>query len=168
MNRFKRTLKSINNFLVIPCGIILTAMTLVVFYDVFARYVFHKPLEWGMEITTYMMLFIVFLGLGYTYQVDGHIRVDILFGVLSKKAQRALYIVGSVLTLVYVGIFIWKTGALAWEAYVDGLYSWTATKIYLFPVYIWMPIGGVLFFLTIISKLDDYIYPLRETNREQE
>lgn len=162
VNRSKEAFKKVNNFLTIPCGFILLAMTLIVVSHVFARYVFGSPIEWGIEITTYMMLFIIFIGLAYTHQIDGHVRVDILLNALPKKAQGVLEIIGSALALIYVAIFIWKTGDLALEAYLEGLYSYTPTRVYLFPIYIWMPVGGLLFFLAILSKFHDHIHSLRE------
>ena len=60
-------------------GWIAAPMIVALIYEVFARYVFHRPTIWSYEIT-YMIYGTHFLlGAAYTLRVKGHIRIDLLY-----------------------------------------------------------------------------------------
>lgn len=83
---------------------LLTAMTLVSFVQVVARYVFNYSFVWALELTTYLFAWLIFLGMSYGVRVHGHIGVDALVKNLAPSKARVVAIVATILCLVYASI----------------------------------------------------------------
>jgi TRAP-type C4-dicarboxylate transport system permease small subunit len=77
------------------------------FYEVMARYLFHAPTRWTLEIT------LILAGLHYLLcgpQVsadDGHIAVTAVTDKLPERAQRHLRKFGLAVSLVCCAILVW-------------------------------------------------------------
>ncbi len=56
----------------------LAIIMLLTFCDVIGRYVFNAPIVGTVEVTELLMGMMVYLGVGMTTHVRGHIRVDIV------------------------------------------------------------------------------------------
>jgi len=75
-------------------GWIAVPMILALIYEVFARYVFHRPTIWSYEIT-YMIYGTHFLlGAAYTLRVKGHIRIDLLYMRFSPRGRALIDTLG--------------------------------------------------------------------------
>lgn len=85
-------------------SLLLTAMTLVTFGQVVARYVFNYSFVWALELVTFLFAWQIFLGISYGVRVGAHIGVDALVKTLSPATARAVGIVAAVLCLVYAAI----------------------------------------------------------------
>lgn len=87
------------------------AMMLIITFDVIARYVFNSPTMWGGEIASYLMIAIVFLGLGQNLRQGSHIRIDVVTNLVPPRFRLGLeafaYAVGIVFTvMLFVGCWI--------------------------------------------------------------
>lgn len=58
--------------------ILLAAMVCIMGLQVFMRYVMQNSLSWPEEMTRYMFIWFVFLGISYGIRNDIHIRVNLL------------------------------------------------------------------------------------------
>jgi TRAP-type mannitol/chloroaromatic compound transport system permease small subunit len=75
-------------------GWIAVPMIISLIYEVFARYIFHRPTIWSYEIT-YMIYGTHFLlGAAYTLRVKGHIRIDLLYMRFSKRGRALIDVIG--------------------------------------------------------------------------
>ena len=75
-------------------GWIAAPMIIALIYEVFARYVFHRPTIWSYEIT-YMIYGTHFLlGAAYTLKVKGHIRIDILYMRFPPRGRALIDVLG--------------------------------------------------------------------------
>lgn len=75
-------------------GWIAAPMIIALIYEVFARYVFHRPTIWSYEIT-YMIYGTHFLlGAAYTLKVKGHIRIDILYMRFPPRGRALIDVMG--------------------------------------------------------------------------
>jgi C4-dicarboxylate transporter DctQ subunit len=86
-------------------------MMMIITFDVIARYVFNNPTMWGGEIASYLMIAIVFLGLGQNLRQGSHIRIDIVTTHAAPRIRLVLealaYAVGIVFTaMLFVGCWI--------------------------------------------------------------
>jgi tripartite ATP-independent transporter DctM subunit len=97
---------------------VLFLMICVNFVDVFLRYIFDRPLTGVVEITELMMVVAVFLGIAHTYNVKGHISVDLLTTRMQAKGKLVVNLMSSILGLFTFIIATWRicvyTGIL-WE-----------------------------------------------------
>lgn len=83
---------------------LLTAMTLVAFVQVVARYVFNYSFVWALELLTFLFAWQIFLGMSYGVRVGAHIGVDALVKTLAPAKARVVGIVAALLCLVYAAI----------------------------------------------------------------
>jgi TRAP-type mannitol/chloroaromatic compound transport system permease small subunit len=58
-------------------------------YEVFARYVFGAPTTWSFDATYFLCSLAMMLTMAYTWQMNGHVGVDIFLKKLPIKVQAA-------------------------------------------------------------------------------
>ena len=94
----------IGMFLLLPMMLLTTA-------DVFGRAVWARPIPGTVELSSYMLAVFVLLGIAYTHQVKGHVRVSILVARIPERAKTFLDVIT---TLMSLGIIV----LLAWQGWV--------------------------------------------------
>jgi TRAP-type C4-dicarboxylate transport system permease small subunit len=91
------------------CGmastLVLIALMMMTVFDVILRYFFRHPIIGGTEISSSMMVCIVFLGIAWCALKGEHITVDIIAGRLSRRAQNILSSIDNLVTLA-LGLLI--------------------------------------------------------------
>ena len=102
---------------------LLAAMTLLTFLQVVLRYVFNSGLVWALEATVYLFGWLVLIGMSHGVRTGTHIAVDVLAKHLSRRAQRAVALLGAVLVLVYVALMLGGSFTLVRRLYVFGNFA---------------------------------------------
>ncbi|MBW2028723.1 MAG: TRAP transporter large permease subunit [Deltaproteobacteria bacterium] len=69
----------------------LLVMPLPVFFDVLARFIYRGSVPGGIEIESFILLIIVFLGIAFIQFKEGHIRIEFIVSRFPKWVQNALY-----------------------------------------------------------------------------
>ena len=82
------------------CGILVILMTLNVFFVVMLRYVFGISFIWMQETYVWMHAFVFMLGAGYTYLMNEHVRIDIIYRESSKTYKKIINLVGNIIFLI--------------------------------------------------------------------
>lgn len=77
------------------------SMTIVVTFEVVARYVLNAPTTWSDEIASYLLIAIVFLGLAQNLRLGDHIRIDIITNMVSAGARLWLELFAHVAGLAF-------------------------------------------------------------------
>ncbi|MFO8088797.1 MAG: TRAP transporter small permease [Desulfatiglandaceae bacterium] len=95
--------------------ILLIPMMLLTSGEVVGRAVWSKPIPGSMELSSYMLAIFVLLGIAYTQQVKGHVRVSMLVSRLPERVQAALEVLTTLLSLCIVAIVAWQGWVLAME-----------------------------------------------------
>lgn len=94
-------------------------MVAITFIVVVLRYGFDLGWIWMQESIVYLHAWVFMLGAAYTLQVDGHVRVDVLYRTMSARGKAWVNLLGSLLLLMPMSIFIaW----ISWE-YVDSAWQ---------------------------------------------
>ncbi len=75
-------------------------LVVVVVYEVTARFVFNAPTLWAFETICMLLCTIGALGWAYTHRHHGHVRVDVLYTLLSPRG-RAIIDVGGYLIFFF-------------------------------------------------------------------
>ena len=95
------------------------AMVLVTFAVVVLRYAFDIGSIALQESVTYMHSVLFMLGIAYTLGRNGHVRVDILYERLSRRARARVDLIGTLLLLIPVCVLIiwlgWAYVAESWR-----------------------------------------------------
>ena len=98
-------------------GVCLSIMSVLVFYQVVMRYVFHRPTSWSDETAVYAMLWAVYLSCSWAVRERAHIRVMNLINLFRGKARTAMTVLSDSVWFVF-GLFI------TWQGVVLDLSLW--------------------------------------------
>jgi TRAP-type mannitol/chloroaromatic compound transport system permease small subunit len=120
-----------------------------------------------LEIQWYLFSVIFLFGAGYTLLRNEHVRIDIIQGRLSPRAQNWIDVFGIVLFLMPMSLIImW----LSWPLFLDALHrhevSTNAGGLIIWPARLMMPIGFALLIIQGISELIKRIAFLRGLIRD--
>jgi TRAP-type mannitol/chloroaromatic compound transport system permease small subunit len=74
-------------------------MVLVTTYDVVMRYVFHQSFVFVQELEWHLFAVLFLLAAGYAHLKNDHVRVDIFYARMPRRAQALIDVVGSLLFL---------------------------------------------------------------------
>ena len=85
--------------------IALASMTGLIFVEVIGRYIFNHSFGVSEEISGYLLVVLIFLGLGYVASKDAHIKVQIVTSRLSPPTYNRLHAVTLLFFLLLAGIF---------------------------------------------------------------
>ena len=89
-------------------AVILAAIGLMTFCDVFLRYVFSAPFNFTVEFTEIMMGLMVFLAVGLATHEKRHIGVDAVTMRLSTRSNAILDLTMSVIALLMSCVLVWQ------------------------------------------------------------
>jgi TRAP-type C4-dicarboxylate transport system permease small subunit len=84
----------------------LVVMMLLTTADVILRYLFDSPILGSFELTEILMVSMAGLSLAWCTLKSGHIRVDIIIGMFSKKTNRTIDIVNYIITAALCGFIV--------------------------------------------------------------
>ena len=78
------------------CGLLMAAITGVVFLQVISRYVFRHPFDWPEELARFLFVWVALLGAALALRRGAHFSIEALFKRFSEGWQRtvALFIHG--------------------------------------------------------------------------
>ncbi|MCF6199658.1 MAG: TRAP transporter small permease [Hyphomicrobiaceae bacterium] len=83
---------------------LLVTMTLLVFAEVFMRFVLNTGFLWMEELTLHLSAWMVLFGASYGVRVGAHIGVDAFINHLSDKIRRRLGPLAVMLSIIYCGL----------------------------------------------------------------
>jgi tripartite ATP-independent transporter DctM subunit len=99
-------------------------MIVVTFIDVILRYIFNRPMVGIIEVTEVMMIAAIFLAIAHTYNVKGHISVDIITSKLEPRARITMESANNLIGLGIFAVVVWQTLAKTlWFAKVNAVHS---------------------------------------------
>ena len=136
-----------------------------VFVSVIFRYVFVSPMGWTDEVTRFLLVWCVMLGMAYTLQQGRHIRVTTLVRNFSPRVQTVLEFIGDLIALAVLCVFVFKSYQFSAFTKDIGEVSQGSLAIPLWCANLALPIGGCLFVLQYLVKV---LRTLMGVSRENE
>ncbi len=128
-------------------------VTLDVFVSICSRFLFRNPIGWTEESTRFLLVWGVMLGMGYTLQEGGHVRVMTFFNRFPPRSRKVLEIIMDVIGLAVLVVFVWKS--CEFTIYTKNIGE-VSQGVLAFPVW-WaelaLPVGGGLFALQYVLKI---------------
>ena len=107
-----------------------------------------------LEIQWYLFSVIFLFGAGYTLLRNEHVRIDIISGRLSPRAQNWIDVIGIVLFLLPMSVIImWLSWPLFVDSWVRNEVSTNAGGLIIWPARLMVPIGFALLILQAVSEL---------------
>lgn len=122
-------------------------MTIAVFAQVVARYVFNQPPAWTEELARFCQVWIILLTSSICLRRGSHLAVDYVGPALASRPRRALAVVTGLLIAAYSAVvLVWGVRLL--------MIGWTQTspamQLNMGLVYLVFPIAGGLMLLEAI------------------
>ena len=151
MITLRQTLNRVIEWLLI---ILMGALTVVVTWQVIARYIMTNPSSWTEELARFMLVWVSILGAAYVSGKREHIAIDILQQRMKPaKRRRFQILVDSIIILFALFVFV-IGGINLVEITLHQISS--AMRIPLGYVYAIIPFSGILI---IVYALLDIFYP---------
>ncbi len=136
---------------IVVSAVALVAITLVIPYGVFMRYVMNSASSWPEPFSVLAMVLFSFVGGAAAYRANVHIAVQMLTDAVPAPARRALLLLAD-LAMVATALFMMVYGTQLVRA------TWGQT-IAEFPTlsvgitYLPIPVGGLFTLLFIVERL---------------
>lgn len=154
--------KFLDNFEGYVCVVTLLVMSVVVFIQVFCRYVLHSSLPWSEELSRYLLVWTSFIGGAYGVKLGAHIGVEAFALLLPKKAQKALAIFVDICCLLLCVLILTQGISIVQTQLSKGQLS-PAMRIPMGYMYAAIPVGMAFFCIRyvqqIISKIKNFNAP---------
>lgn len=145
MNKLK---DAIDSALKVICVTLFAFLVLIVIWQVMARQVFSAPSTWSEELSKYVFVWLSFFALTLLFSERAHIAVAFLATKLPQKLQNLVGVIVNILIIAWA-LLVLTYGGLqaatnAWEQ------NLTALPVSIGPMYLCMPICGILITLACI------------------
>lgn len=149
MQRLLLTVDKVSTFAGHMFAWLIVALTALICWEVFARYVLGTPHAWAFDAQIQMYGAMFMVAGAYTLAKNGHVRGDILYGFFKPRTQALFDLV------LYIVFFVPGIVALAWAGYTFAGESWaidehssiSADGPPIYPFKTMIPIAGVLLLL---------------------
>jgi TRAP-type transport system small permease protein len=88
-------------------SILLAAIVLLIFGNVFMRYIMNASLSWGEELTLWLFVWFLWLSVSYAFHTGDHVRITVFRDILGDRARLfadvaiALLVLGFLLVLTF-------------------------------------------------------------------
>lgn len=126
------------------------------------RKVFNYSSNAYLEVQWYLFAAIFLLCAGYVLKRNEHVRIDVVSGRLSRRAQIWIDIIGLSLFLLPASLLIvWLSWPLFANAYVSGEMSQNVGGLIRWPVFLLLPLGFALLALQGLAELIKRVAYLR-------
>ena len=135
---------------------IIALMMLVTVADVGGRRLFNQPLSGSMDLSTFMMVIVVFFTMAHCELLRGHITIDL---IVSRFRQRSQDVISSIMYLIFLVTFGWMT----WQLCLHGIDRWQSNivsytlKIPVTPFIFVAAFGCALLSLLVITHLLSFL-----------
>jgi TRAP-type mannitol/chloroaromatic compound transport system permease small subunit len=158
-NRFTALIDDISDATAAVIIYLVVALTLVLGYEIIARYAFNSPTKWAFDIS-YMLGGTFFLfGQAYALRHRRHVRIDILSSRFSTRTQAAVDVICYLVFFfpLWIGmlVYLYPYVMFSWSVQERSMQSYWQPLIYPFKTL--MPIG---LFLLVLQGVADFVRKL--------
>ena len=143
----------IDKILMVLGTVCLSIMTVIVCYQVFARYILKSPGSVSQALAQYLFVWMIMFGSAYVYGSKEHLTIDILKDKFSPKMTMIVDIITNIILFVFVLVICVIGG---WDYTMKGVSATDASlQISMAIIYISLPLTGVvtLFYAVYNSML---------------
>ncbi|MEZ5727175.1 MAG: TRAP transporter small permease [Burkholderiaceae bacterium] len=142
-------------------------IVIVIFVEVLRRFVLQYSSVWGEETARYLFVYLVWIGASAAIRDRAHLRIDVVFGLVSPRVGAWLHLFGDLVTLAFACLALWLSlgsvrSAMRFDALTDGLrinQAWFALAV---------PLGFGLIVLRLVQSMRRDVSDLRAGKLERE
>jgi TRAP-type C4-dicarboxylate transport system permease small subunit len=149
--KFDRFFVKTNQILI---GVMMLVMFILVFINVLGRYGIGKSWAAAEEISTFLMIWVAYLGAGLALREGRHAAIDMVQDKLPAGLRRS---VRALLGIVMLAFF----GVLAWLGIRMSIFGWAQETIAIqMPTgvpYLAIPLGSITFCMHLVLTFKDWV-----------
>ena len=101
---------------------LIVALTLMISWEVFSRYMLDNPHPWAFDVMIMMYGTLFMMAGAYTLSKGGHVRGDVLYGFFEPRTQATIDLI------LYIVFFLPGVFALTYAGYFYAAESWTVNE----------------------------------------
>lgn len=129
--------------------LLLAAMVLISFYQCIMRYVFSKSQPWCEELTLYLGVYSVLIGIAICSRRESHLQVDFLLNMFNKRTRCLLTAICTAVSIIAMAVVC----VYAFQLLPVATGRATTLPITMREVYIAFPVGAILMILFAIETV---------------
>lgn len=126
----------------------LLIMVVSIFLQIVSRVLISSSFTWTEELSRFLMIWVIFLGAGFSFQSGAHVGVEFFVERLPKKFQKATSVLILIISIIFLLVMLIK-GIELCERTMNQ--TSTALNIPMGIVYLVFPISAVLMIVNIID-----------------
>jgi TRAP-type mannitol/chloroaromatic compound transport system permease small subunit len=155
MQKLLLTVDRISTFVGQAFSWLIVALTLMISWEVFSRYVLDRPHAWAFDVMIMMYGTLFMMAGAYTLSKAGHVRGDVLYGFFEPRTQATIDLV------LYLLFFVPGVFALTYAGYFFAAESWgmnehssiTSEGPAIYPFKTMLPLAGAILLLQGIVEI---------------
>lgn len=148
-----RAVRRISTLLGVVAAILILVAIAVVCYMIFVRAVLGQSSIWQTEFATFTIVASTFLGAPYILLTRGHVNVDLLPLMSGTRLRFALYLLGSVISLLFCGAFLYASVPWWYEAWTSGQTTASIWRAPLWVPYLAVPVGLAQLCIQMLTEI---------------
>jgi len=118
--------------------------------QVFTRYVLNAPLSWTEELSTWVLIWMTYVGAYTLLYRDGHARVEVVDDIFDKRITRWAHTVWDAVTAAFLIVFAYAGIKLMDIVYYD---KTPALRVSYSVIMCIIPIVSLLMFFTLVRRI---------------
>jgi TRAP-type transport system small permease protein len=136
-----------------------SVITVCVSVQVFVRYVLQKPLFlWSEELARFLLIWMVFLGIGVGVKNDAHFAMDILPSFLGRRWGAVVRLFNDVCMGAILVLLILAGLRFSWFGFFQNSPNMEILMVW---VFISIPLGGALALVYLVERIQQRVRDFR-------
>ena len=164
MQQLLLTIDKISTFVGQAFSWLIVALTFLISWEVFSRYMLDRPHAWAFDVMIIMYGTLFMMAGAYTLSKAGHVRGDVLYGFFEPRTQASIDLV------LYILFFLPGVFALTYAGYYFAAESWamsehssiTAEGPPIYPFKTMLPLAGIFLFVQGIVEIIRCVICIRQ------
>ncbi len=148
----KKRIHQVNRFIAGVGACFLIPLMLFTSADVVGRDLFNHPIPGTVELSQYLLLVFILLGLAFSQQVKAHVTISLVTSRLPQRAQLILSIIATLLSLFVFGILIWQ----GWVVGIEERAVSDMLRVPQYPFRLIVAVASFLMCLELVIDLADF------------
>jgi TRAP-type C4-dicarboxylate transport system permease small subunit len=132
---------------------LIVVISVIITVNSFSRYVLGQPLMFVDEYSRYMLVALVYMGMGFTLRAGKHVSADIFIRKLPAGKQKALNILTSSFGSIVIWLMVWHSWKTFISVYSERIVSLTPLETPLWIPHLSVSVGLTLFLLDMFAQL---------------
>lgn len=127
----------------------------IIIFEVVSRYVFNSPTYWVTELSTYLVIAMVFLTSGWAYKRSEHIRIEFVVDLLPAGLRPKVTSLAEWLGVTFVVLSTWQMSLYLFSEYLADSRSWGLLSVPLWIPQVPIVAGLSVFLMAMLKRMND-------------